>query len=50
VRLLKAENKLGAKLLDRCEPGTPLRAPRDSQQDVAIAAGQYEALARRRRA
>jgi streptomycin 6-kinase len=37
VRLLEADDELGAILLERCQPGTPLRALPDSQQDVVIA-------------
>ena len=37
VRLLEADEKLGAMLLEHCEPGTPLRALRESDQDVIIA-------------
>jgi streptomycin 6-kinase len=37
VRLLEADDELGAMLLERCEPGTPLRALPDSEQDVVIA-------------
>jgi streptomycin 6-kinase len=37
VRLLDADDELGAMLLERCEPGTPLRALPDSEQDVVIA-------------
>ncbi len=38
VRLLEADDQLGAMLLERCEPGTPLRALPDCEQDVVIAA------------
>ena len=37
VRLLDADDALGAMLLERCEPGTPLRALPQSEQDVVIA-------------
>jgi streptomycin 6-kinase len=37
VRLLDAEDELGAMLLERCEPGTQLRALPESEQDVVIA-------------
>jgi streptomycin 6-kinase len=37
VRLLEADDELGAMLLERCEPGTPLRALPESEQDVVIA-------------
>jgi streptomycin 6-kinase len=37
VRLLAADDKLGAMLLERCEPGTVLRALPESEQDVVIA-------------
>lgn len=37
VRLLKADDELGAMLLERCEPGTSLRALPDCKQDVVIA-------------
>jgi streptomycin 6-kinase len=37
VHLLDAEDELGAMLLERCEPGTQLRALPDSEQDVVIA-------------
>jgi streptomycin 6-kinase len=37
VRLLDSDDKLGAMLLERCEPGTPLRALPDAEQDVVIA-------------
>ena len=36
VRLLMADDDLGAMLLERCEPGTVLRALPESQQDVVI--------------
>ncbi len=38
VRLLDADDDLGAMLLERCEPGTSLRALPDAEQDVVIAA------------
>jgi len=37
VRLLEADDQLGAMLLERCEPGTTLRALPESEQDVVIA-------------
>lgn len=37
VQLLDADDRLGAMLLERCEPGTTLRALPDSGQDVVIA-------------
>ena len=37
VRLLEADDELGAMLLERCEPGTSMRALPDSEQDVVIA-------------
>ena len=37
VRLLKADDKLGAMLLERCEPGTALSALPESEQDLVIA-------------
>jgi streptomycin 6-kinase len=37
VRLLAADHELGAMLLERCEPGTMLRALPESEQDVVIA-------------
>jgi streptomycin 6-kinase len=37
VRLLEADEELGAMLIERCIPGTPLRALPESDQDVAIA-------------
>jgi streptomycin 6-kinase len=37
VRLLEADDDLGAMLLERCEPGTNLRALPESGQDVVIA-------------
>jgi streptomycin 6-kinase len=36
VRLLMADDDLGAMLLERCEPGTPLRALPECEQDVVI--------------
>src|SRR6266513_4415902 len=36
VRLLMADDDLGAMLLERCEPGTVLRALPESEQDVVI--------------
>jgi len=37
VRLLEADDTLGAMLLERCEPGTALRTLPEPQQDVIIA-------------
>lgn len=37
VRLLEADDELGAMLLERCEPGYGLRAVPESEQDVVIA-------------
>lgn len=37
VRVLEADEELGAMLLERCEPGTVLRALPESEQDVVIA-------------
>jgi streptomycin 6-kinase len=37
VRLLEADEELGAMLLERCEPGTALRALPESEQDLVIA-------------
>jgi streptomycin 6-kinase len=37
VRLLTADDELNAMLLERCEPGTPLRALPEPEQDVVIA-------------
>jgi streptomycin 6-kinase len=37
VRLLMADDDLGAMLLERCEPGTALRALPECEQDVVIA-------------
>ena len=37
VRLVDADDELGAMLLERCEPGTMLRALPESEQDVVIA-------------
>ena len=36
VRLMKADESLGAMLLERCEPGTTLRGLPECDQDVAI--------------
>ena len=36
VRLLMADDDLGAMLLERCEPGTPLRGLPECEQDVVI--------------
>jgi streptomycin 6-kinase len=36
VRLLDADEELGAMLLERCEPGTPLRLLPEQEQDVVI--------------
>jgi streptomycin 6-kinase len=37
VRLLEADEELNAMLLERCEPGTPLRVLPEIEQDVVIA-------------
>lgn len=37
VRLLEADEHLNAMLLERCEPGTPLRELPETEQDVVIA-------------
>ncbi len=37
VQLIDADDEIGAMLLERCEPGTPLRALPESEQDVVIA-------------
>jgi streptomycin 6-kinase len=37
VRLLDADDELGAMLLERCVPGTPLRTLPESEQDLVIA-------------
>jgi streptomycin 6-kinase len=37
VRLLEADEELGAMLLERCVPGTPLRTLPESDQDMEIA-------------
>jgi streptomycin 6-kinase len=37
VRLLEADDELGAMLLERCEPGTNLRALPEPEQDLVIA-------------
>src|SRR5688572_27549329 len=37
VRVLEADDSLGAMLLERCEPGTPLRTLPESEQDLVIA-------------
>ena len=37
MQLLEADDALGAMLLERCEPGTPLRALPEPRQDVIIA-------------
>jgi len=37
VRLLDAEDELGAMLLERCQPGTPLRMRPEPEHDVVIA-------------
>src|SRR5262245_35937624 len=37
VRLLDADPKSGALLLERCEPGTPLNALPEPEQDVVLA-------------
>ncbi len=36
VRLLMADDDLGAMLLERCEPGTVLRALAECEQDAVI--------------
>jgi streptomycin 6-kinase len=37
VRLLEADEELGAMLLERCDPGTSLRSSPEPEQDVVIA-------------
>src|SRR5687768_15993403 len=37
VRLLEADDELGAMLLERCEPGTALRARTEAEQDLVVA-------------
>ncbi|HUF28580.1 MAG TPA: aminoglycoside phosphotransferase family protein [Gemmatimonadaceae bacterium] len=37
VRLLEADEELGAMLLERCEPGTSLRALPEPEQDIVLA-------------
>ncbi|HWB22358.1 MAG TPA: aminoglycoside phosphotransferase family protein [Gaiellaceae bacterium] len=37
VRLLAADDELNAMLLERCEPGTPLRALPEPEQDIVVA-------------
>ena len=37
VQLLESDEPLGAMLLERCQPGTTLRAVEESEQDVVIA-------------
>jgi len=37
VRLLEADDALGAMLLERCEPGTPLRDLAEPEQDLVLA-------------
>ena len=37
VRLIEADENLGAMLLERCEPGTPLRARPETEQNRVIA-------------
>jgi streptomycin 6-kinase len=37
VRLLEADEELGAMLLERCQPGTPLRSRPEPEQDLVIA-------------
>jgi len=37
VRLLESDDELGAMLLERCQPGTALRALPESRQDLVIA-------------
>src|SRR6266446_2737950 len=36
VRLIEADENLGAMLLERCEPGTTLRALPETEQDIVI--------------
>ncbi len=36
VRLLAADDQLGAMLLERCEPGTPLSVLPEPEQDVVL--------------
>jgi len=36
VRLLEADDSLGAMLLERCEPGTPLRELPELEQDIVL--------------
>jgi streptomycin 6-kinase len=36
VRLLESDDELGAMLLERCQPGTTLRALDENQQDIVI--------------
>ena len=38
VRLIDVDDELGAMLLERCEPGTPLRTQLERDQDVVIGA------------
>jgi streptomycin 6-kinase len=37
VQLIEADDETGAMLLERCEPGTPLRSLPESEQDMVIA-------------
>ena len=37
VRLLESDESLGAMLLERCQPGTPLRTLAEDEQDVVVA-------------
>lgn len=37
VRLLEADERLNAMLIERCEPGTTLRSEPDDEQDVVVA-------------
>lgn len=37
VRLLEADDDVGAMLLERCEPGTPLHSVDEAEQDLVIA-------------
>jgi streptomycin 6-kinase len=37
VQLIDADDDLGAMLIERCEPGTPLRALPEPEQDVVVA-------------
>jgi streptomycin 6-kinase len=37
VQVLRADDQLGAMLLERCEPGTPLRMQSEPEQDLVLA-------------